>query len=697
MEQAYSETIHSLPDKKKDLSEISKFILSFIQALLRTGYYTPDHPETEKAKAGLYNDFRSILKGHKELSFMAVEIHERRDVLVDGIVDEPMTLSSLMLKGMAEMFAPKFLDYFDRKNLASFSIKADITKDDFEAFIDILSEPPFHEEKEIDIRERFTLELIKKGILKVSTIFNIDLVGKERRLPWRVEISLTRLKRDLNLIPLYKNLSEEKIAEIKHMVFDDIIRPVKSPELIRDILLNLDLISHDIAGISKEEFEDSVTDFIHKDYLFLAAPEVLKSFILVKESYERLRDEGILPRRAFLKDIAKKVGLKIIHHGSFKEAVIIDYFNHGILTIEELPEGIKIKVKRKEEIEQFLKEPHGYFINLERAKDQEEFEKGVLVLLNFLPELLGRALYTEAREILKNVKEAGFNFFKIDSLLLDEIISAIEKRLEEGAKEEQIRIMEMIDLMGEISTVVFIGLLTHEIRVVRRIACEMLIKHGISVVPILRGAIEKREDWQFLKNALMVLGEVGHGVEGLGEIFKKFLNHEEPRVREEAVRGIINIIGVDAEGLLLNALKDIDPSVRRRAIWALGKINSIKPEAIAYFTDTIKGRQEEDEATVEQVLSSIGTYQIGIEETEQLEQAILEVLSRGRGILGRFTVKFVLSDNLKAKACETLGYIGGQRSIEILKKMTKSEDHLIRTKAIEAIKIIEQRLLQGSQ
>jgi HEAT repeat protein len=281
-------------------------------------------------------------------------------------------------------------------------------------------------------------------------------------------------------------------------------------------------------------------------------------------------------------------------------------------------------------------------------------------------------------------------------MLLDETISKMEKKLEECPKEEQTRLLGIIDCMDEISITLYMSLMVHKSRLVRKVACEELIKKGKAVIIPLKTTLERRNDWYFIRNALMVLSEVGKGSDSeLAETFKRYLNHEEPRVRVEAVKGVANIIGADAEKLLINALKDDDLSVKRKAIWALGEINSLRPNVISYFIDTITGKRQEDESIIEQILLSIQRYPPGLHETRQLEQAILEVISKSHTILGRFTAKYSLSEYLRMMACETLGHIGGQETIEVLKKIARKDSRL-RTKAIEAIERIKERVLKQS-
>jgi hypothetical protein len=667
-------------DKTLDFSgssTTSKFLLSFIQALLKTGYYTPDHRETSKAREGLYRDFVSIIKNHRELTFVVAAGKETRDIMVDGIVDEPAALSSFMLKGMSEMFVPKFLAFFDRKNLSSFSIKSAITKNEFDTFIDIMSESPSHE-AQVDTREQLTLDLIKKSILHISTVFNIDLVGKERELPWRVEIALTRLKKDLSLIPLYKNVQEEKITELKNMVFDDIIRPIRSHNIIKDIIINLDIISPEIAGISREEFEDRITDFIHKDLLLRAAPGILDFFLSLKESYEKIQDETILERLAFTKKMAKKIGFKLMNYGITDERLLMDFFHHGILVFDELPDNLQARARRRGEVDKFLREPQKYLSALDRAKNQEEMKRAVSTLLNLLPELFERGLFTELQRILERVQNAGFNFSSLESMLIDEIAESIERKSSEGTKGEQAKVMDSIFLIGTAMIPVLISFLTHKSRLVRKIACEQLVKHGTESIPLLTRSLEERNDWYHVRNVIMILAEAGKDSPELEEIFKEYMHHQEPKVRVEAVYGMINLLGPGAEETLMKALNDESPLVRKKAVWALGKIPSVRAEVIEYYIDTLTGKQKEDDFLIEQVLTTIQNYPVHLDETGKLEQAILEALVKRQGILGRFSSGYVYSDHLRTRMFETLKYMGSQKSIDILTKIAKKDSHLMR-------------------
>lgn len=681
-----SESSH--PVDFSDASGPSRFLLSFIQALLKTGYYTPGHPETDRAREGLYNDFASVVRGHHELTFVTTTAQDMRYIFIDGITDEPESISGYMLKGMAEMFIPKFLAYFDRKNLLSFSIKACISREEFENFLDIMSESPQEQDAAAPTKEKLTLDLINKSVLNISTVFNVDLVGKERKLPWRVEMSLTRLKRDLSVIPLYRNLSEDKIADIKHMVFDDIIRPIRSHVIVKEILINLDIISTDIAGISRDEFVKRVTSYVNKEYLLGAAPEILEFLIFLQDSHEKIQDENLLERISFTKKIARNVALKLIDYGVAAEDVLLAYCDRGILETTELPDTLQNRIRTREEAEKFIKDPDAYYAGLSKSKSSDEKMNTARQLLLFVPELIMRRLYDITEDVLIRVNSSGYDLSDIDEGLSGDIVLSVGKTIRESPKDEQMRILEITDLMGELALVILTDYLTHPSRLVRKISCDKLIHHGKASLPVLMESLDTRPDPHFVRNVIMILAEICRDTPELEEVFTTHLRHNDSRIRAESITGLATLCGEKAEDLLLHSLQDESPLVRKRAVWALAKIHSSSAKLLSYYTESLTGKVVEDESVIEQILSHIRTYQVDSFEAREFEKTIVDALSKGSGMLGKLSAKHAISSSLRAAMCDTLASIGSEKSLDILKKISKKDDPSVRSRAAAALKAI---------
>ena len=153
-------------------SRLTDFILHLVQAFLRTGYYTPEHPESKKAKEGLYQQFKILFEHEDELTFLVRDDQERYEILVEGILPEPQRLSRMMMKGMGELYVPKFAKYFERKDLISLTLKNRMDQTEFTRFIDVMSEPALVDTHRKEDKERFTQTLYHNGIFNISFVFN---------------------------------------------------------------------------------------------------------------------------------------------------------------------------------------------------------------------------------------------------------------------------------------------------------------------------------------------------------------------------------------------------------------------------------------------------------------------------------------------------------------------------------------------
>ena len=164
------------PDKEvKD--QLAKFLLSLIQAFLRTGYYTSDHPQSKKAKQGLYDNFQKLLNREYELTFLAYDVPGGKKILIEGMLPEPQELKSIMLQGMAEAYTPRFVRFLERKDLISLTLKAAMSWTEFNRFIDVMGEPTFADTLERSDKDRFDQTLKERGIFNISYIFNEELLA----------------------------------------------------------------------------------------------------------------------------------------------------------------------------------------------------------------------------------------------------------------------------------------------------------------------------------------------------------------------------------------------------------------------------------------------------------------------------------------------------------------------------------------
>src|SRR4030042_3120973 len=167
-------------------SKLIDFILHIVQAFLRTGYYTPDHPESIKAKEGLYEKFKNLFEREDELAFLAREDQEQKEVLIEGILPERQRLSRMMMRGMGELYIPKFVNYLERKDLISLTMKSRMDQTEFTQFIDLMSDPSFLDTHRKEDKDRFITALYRSGIANISFVFNEEMVlAPDREMPWR--------------------------------------------------------------------------------------------------------------------------------------------------------------------------------------------------------------------------------------------------------------------------------------------------------------------------------------------------------------------------------------------------------------------------------------------------------------------------------------------------------------------------------
>jgi hypothetical protein len=310
--------------------------------MVQTGYYSSAHPLAGKATEHIFEKLRGILQDKDELLYMSTSVHVKEDISVDGLLTEPLYLKdSFHNLSLGQHFISKFLDYFDRNHLVSFSIKNRIERKEFEKFIEVLVQQQGADEsrEDAETRERFSDTLLKNKIFNIVVVHRDELLGHQRVIPWRVQLALSRLRKDLKIIPLYTKASTQELATAKTQTVADIVRPLRQNIFLKELLLNCDLVVEEgKEGLRDWDIEQAIVNYLAEVVMVSLSWEIIKDMQKEMEPPSEKRTEISKERESRCKSILKKIAVRFFSSNSEKAHEILEHlFKQNLVQYQELP------------------------------------------------------------------------------------------------------------------------------------------------------------------------------------------------------------------------------------------------------------------------------------------------------------------------------------------------------------------------
>lgn len=625
---------------------VFQFCLSFVKALSHSGYYSPDHPQAKKAFQGLYSQFVQLVGDRPELTFFRMEDEGRPEILLEGLIDEAIKMSKLMTQQSGELFIPKLHQYFIRKKILSFTMKNQISETEFFKFIIVLSEVPDADtRKHQEEKDVLNMKLVEEGIINVSLLFEEDVIGKERRLPWRVEMALTRLRRDLRYIPLYKNLSEEELLQAKQKVFQDILRPLRQPHVLKDFLVHSDLIKVDDEILGGSSVESIIVEQIPEHMI----PEVISQCLNDWEKYEKKSISSEDEQFANILHRIKQATMSLAdffkgktdpkHHKTLKMLL-----SKNVISFKELPRDLMQDVLINEWIEDYLNSPKQWFKLAQNSKDLAQYSKIIRKMSSILPLLVEREEIKHVLTIIEFLKEQLMTqpdpFSKIGTFLRQNLNAFASNKIAfsnlktyclDAEREDRSHVFDVLDHFKKISIPILLDLLKEsERKSVRKQAIERLVSYKQHTLPFLKKIIEDPQNpWFVVRNAVHIASEIGD--KQLCNIIEPLFKHEKHQVREEALDAFFKLNGQEGLDYYIAALNDPELSVKLKAISIIGYLKITDQQILSYYGQYLSypaSVKEMDHESIQlQILKAVENidHNITWNNEETIEELLLKI------------------------------------------------------------------------
>ena len=707
-----------LGEDSHERAVVMDFLLDIIKAMLRTGYYDPEHPEAQRASEGLYEEFQEILQGRIELSFITTFQRDNPDLLVDGPFPDPIYLSSLLTSSMGELFIPKFIEVFHRKNMISISIKVAIGQEEFEEFIRVMGATAPVEEVGTDSEEEewMARKLDELRIHNVSCIFDRELVGRDSRMNWRVKLALSRIKKDLRLLPMFKHASDEEIRGVKRQIFEDIVRPIRYPDVIKEILANLHLIRFEVDELSDLDLESEVLENMPMDLL---APTV----DLMVDDYEKLPAGDDRRSRRLYQERQSNLG-RLLRKGAsrmlkedYEEGndCLLRMFEMRLLGFKELSGSVKDRVITKKLVDSFMGDEERFLAKFEAAQNIGEYADGLLVVNRVILWLLEQGNLSKVRSLLDVLdrhrrqsgpfEERGRAADRaIQEFCSHALVDRFRKRFVMASRDERRSLVSIFGVIGASTLPILLDMLkVGEDPVIRKETLAAIERIGEPAIPALVEELEAEDnEWYVISNILHCLAQIGSPeayphVEG-------FIQDPHFRLREAALSAAAKLMGLECEGEFIKALKDDNNVVRRRAVSCLGAIKTRSGAALGLLRDILAKRkrkddEESDEIQMEAVFALVEIGNVRLPGGElTIEEHLCSALQRERrGLFGLDSPYRNKSENVRRAICDALGAIGTSATCsQVLTAVSKENESRVRDSAKDALRRIRVREEDGS-
>jgi HEAT repeat protein len=446
---------------------------------------------------------------------------------------------------------------------------------------------------------------------------------------------------------------------------------------------NINQLEDDIVTLMWEK------DFIHIS--FVATDEFLEETpAIIPGNVDQFR------KNLVFKPVAHHVEVDLAEEGS-EEGVDLDELLSRAIE-EPLPfvSDKRVYFLTSDEVEGLRKDVEGetdptfvfnimdiLFEILALEKEREPYQDAVNTLLKVLDAFLTLGDFTKAADLLKRVniilKTYDLQDWQIENIRkiiveageevrIDRIGRALER--EEGRLEDvnaylsllqKNSIKPLVNLLGELKN-----------SKTRRVFCDALSEIGKNAIEVFTPFTDDRR-WYLVRNILYILGRIGK--EQSLPYIQRALNHEDLRVKREAIQALGLIGGQKAIGLLVRALTDDDVRVRCLAAINLGKGG--KKAGLVPLLEAVQSKDfyKRESAEIKAFFNAIGM--MGSNEAIPVLQQLLERKSWfGRG----------KKDEIRIGAAGAMAMIGTPEATVILEEGKNSKDESIRDACIHALK-----------
>jgi len=565
--------VENVPVLDDPASGFPGFFIAFSSAILRFGRFERGHHEYPQAMKELQRSLRVALRGRSELTFARRDVQKTIGFVVMSGTAEIVDLRRLLGSQLMGSFGEPFIQALVDKGIASFTIREGIPETELSYIVEMMHGPLSHE----DLRK----ELFSKPLNHLSILFVSDVVGRDRKLVWKVGLCASRLTRDLRALANVRGLSLKKMRETRDELIGGVARLLTRGDEVKQFIFNADLVDEAVAnlrGFSSFSVAPLIIQRVLHESCAEAATILINDYDTGNGDPERIQ--------AFLRLFAQRL---VTERSPKSDAAVAELYRRKIVSEEEMPRDLQESIRAQALADALVREPSQFLRTLDLIGDPAAYANEMQTLEAAMATLARRseavALLAVMMTLARHAKGSGGKPGPRENAALRTMKTMLDKQrllpiattLLVGPPHQREAARQLILIAGSAGVqALFTARESTTDPSARAVFVNVLRETGPAGWTLLSQVLpqmELRDDAELALVEDLLRAIPDRADPALGETVAKFLAH--PVLRPVALSAIVPLWGERAKKPLVEALEYAEEPTRIVALTELRRLGAI--------------------------------------------------------------------------------------------------------------------------
>jgi serine/threonine-protein kinase len=565
-------------------SGFSAFFVAFASAICSLGPFQTEDPQQQAqnlkhVKRGL----ATFLSSRGEVTFARRDTQKSMGFFVLSGDGDAVDLKKL-LGDLHGTYGQPFITELARRGVAALTIREGISDADLAALVATLR-------SHAEITARTFNDQPRESI---SALFAPDVIGRDRKLSWKVGLCISRLAKDV-VLATKRGLSPRKLKETRTDLLLSAARVLAKPDELRQFLVNSDILNP--QGARSETAAEVLVERLPLSRCIDVTPQIIAE-------WEQVPPGG--PERERVKLVLSLLATRFLHERtpeSFES--LRELAKRKLVSEQELPPDLSLSIRAEGLADALARDPASHLRALEDLHDMRILQQSMAIFKAAMKLLAKRgeapALLATVTALARIARSKGKSPGPREEMALKVMTSVVDKdRLLPTAKvmlvgQQQVRepARQLLILAGNAGAQALLAareqLREPSGRQYFVHAMKQTGSHGAVVLGQLLSKLDpSREGFDSALAEDLLLAMPQHPDAALAEACGKFL--KVPKLRGAALTALVNTAGDRARGLLIEALDQPDEAVRATALGELGRARLIDENVLGHIEKLLMAR-----------------------------------------------------------------------------------------------------------